>query len=152
MGMLPNAVGDHCNFDTETAGRLAAEHFHAKGHRRIAFFNPKPGQNQFERLKNSFCAAALRQGSDVSVLEVPPPEKLEWPLPAITHEDNVATLVERWCALPPKTRPTALFVPSDRTSVQFYAAFARRDLRVGTDVSIVSCNNEHSLSATLHPA
>ena len=152
MGQLPNATGDHCNFDTDAAGRLAAEHFHAKGHCRLAFFNPKPGQNQFERLKHAFCLAARRQGSNVAVLEVPRPEKLEWPLPAITVEENVEVLVDRWRAMPANRRPTALFVPSDRTSVQFYAACARRDLRVGTDVSIVSCNNEQSLSATLHPA
>jgi len=152
MGRPANAHGDHCNFDTMAAGRLIAEHFNAKGHRRVAFFNPKPGQNQFERLKDSFCEAARRQGNDVSVFEVPPPQSLLWPLPAITLEENVELLVERWLATPARKRPTALFIPSDRTSVQFYTAFARRDLRVGVDVSVASCNNEHSLSATLHPA
>jgi LacI family transcriptional regulator len=44
MGRPANATGDHCNFDTSAAGRLAVEHLHAKGHRRVAYFNPKPGQ------------------------------------------------------------------------------------------------------------
>lgn len=152
MGQLANATGDHCNFDTVAAGRLVADHFRQKGHRRVAFFNPKPGQNQFERLKESFCDAARRQGSDVSVLEVAPPPELSWPLPAITLEQNVEVLVERWLALPARSRPTALFIPSDRTSVQFYTALTRRNLRVGVDVSVASCNNEQALSGTLHPS
>jgi LacI family transcriptional regulator len=152
MGRLANARGDHCNFDTEIAGRLVAEHLAAKGHRRVAFMNPKPGQTQFERLKAGFEHACLRSGLASTLLEVDPPQKLTWPLPAITRQDNVDLLVDRWAALPMRTRPTALFVPSDRTATQLYTALGRRNLRPGRDVSVVSCNNERSLLASLHPA
>ena len=118
MGRLANARGDHCNFDTEVAGRLVAEHLHSKGHRRISFFNPKPSQSQFERLKVAFANAATRLGCDYSLLEVEPADKLPWPLPATTVQNKVNALVDRWAALPLKSRPTALFVPSDRTAVQ----------------------------------
>jgi DNA-binding LacI/PurR family transcriptional regulator len=152
MGRLPNARGDHCNFDTEVAGRLAAEHLHAKGHRRVAFMNPKPGQTQFEKVKTAFVLACSRLGLAQSLLEVEPPQRLDWPLPSITRQDNVDQLVDEWAALPVQTRPTALFVPSDRTATQLYAALAARQLRPGRDVSIVSCNNEKSLLVHLHPA
>lgn len=152
MGRLANARGDHCNFDTEVAGRLVAEHLHSKGHRRISFFNPKPSQSQFERLKVAFANAANRLGCDYSLLEVEPADKLPWPLPATTVQQKVNALVDRWAALPSKSRPTALFVPSDRTAVQLYSALERRGLRAGVDVSVVSCNNEQSLLADLHPA
>jgi DNA-binding LacI/PurR family transcriptional regulator len=152
MGRLGNAQGDHCNFDTDVAGRLAVENFFAKGHRRIAFFNPKPGQSQFEKLKNGFFNAAARIGCNAVLLETAPAEKLEWPLPATTLQPNVNELLDRWAALPAKTRPTALFVPSDRTAVQLYSALERRGLRAGADVSVISCNNEQSLLADLHPA
>jgi DNA-binding LacI/PurR family transcriptional regulator len=152
MGRLGNARGDHCNFDTEAAGRIAAEHLHAKGHRRLAFFNPKPGQNQFEKLRNSFFAAAARQGDEVMFLEVTPPEGLHWPLPAITQESSVHTLAARWAALPLQTRPTAIFVPADRTAVQLYAALVQLGLHAGKDVSVIACNNERSLLMNLHPA
>lgn len=152
MGRLPNARGDHCNFDTEIAGRLVVEHLQAKGHRRIAFMNPKPGQTQFERVKTSFANSCARLGLDYTLLEVEPPARLSWPLPAITRQENVDLLVERWAKLPARTRPTALFVPSDRTATQLYTTLARRQLVPGRDVSVVSCNNEKSLLTNLHPA
>jgi len=152
MGRLGNATGDHCNFDTEAAGRLVAEHLYGKGHRQVAFFSPKPGQNQFERLKFAFGNFATRMGCNVSLLEAEPSDKLAWPLPATTVQHKVNELVDRWTALTPKSRPTALFVPSDRTAVQLYSALERRGLRAGVDVSVVSCNNEQSLLADLHPA
>lgn len=152
MGRLANARGDHCNFDTLAAGALVAEHLHAKGHRRLAFLDPKPGQTQFERLKLAFDTAAARLGCEVALLETEPAEKLAWPLPATTLQHKVNLLVDRWAALPAKSRPTALFVPSDRTCVQLYSALERRGLRAGVDVSVVSCNNELSLLMDLHPA
>jgi LacI family transcriptional regulator len=152
MGRLANAKGDHCNFDTDIAGRLVVDHLFAKGHRRIAFMNPKPGQSQFEKLKSAFMANAVRKGCDATLLESELAEKLVWPLPATTLQHKVNALVERWARLPVETRPTALFVPSDRTVVQLYSALERRGLRVGVDVSIVSCNNEQSLLMDLHPA
>lgn len=152
MGRPPNATGDHCNFDTTAAGRLAAEHLHAKGHRRVAFFSPKPGQIQFERIKSAFIASALQLGLEFSLLEVEPPPALTWPLPAITQQHNVDLLLDRWQAQPKPARPTAFFVPSDRTAVQLYSALGQRGLQAGTDVSVVSCNNERSLLANLHPA
>ncbi len=152
MGRLSNAKGDHCNFDTEAAGHLAADHLFAKGHRCVAFLNPKPGQTQFERLRNAFFASASRLGAEVTVLESPPPESMQWPLPAITQAANVAALVGRWAALPQVSRPTAIFVPADRTAVQLYSALTARGLRPGVDVSVISCNNERSLLMNLHPA
>ena len=152
MGRPPNAHGDHCNFDPLVAGHLVVEHLHSRGHRLIGFLNPKTGQNQFERLKEGFLLAAQRLGCEPALLEMPPAPRLEWPLPAITLQENVDFLVERWASEPRKRRPTALFVPSDRTAVQLYSALARRGLRVGADVSIVSCNNERPVHAGLHPA
>lgn len=152
MGRLPNAHGDHCNFDTEIAGRLAVEHFVEKGHRKLAFLNPKPGQNQFEKLKQAFEGNALRLGLQCLTLETTRPEQIEWPLPAITQENAVAVLLSRWLALPPAQKPTAVFVPSDRTAVQLYSAMAKEGLTAGKDLSIISCNNEHSLLMNLHPA
>lgn len=152
MGRLANARGDHVNFDTDTAGRLAVQHLHEKGHRRIGFFNPKPGQTQFEKLKTAFFSAASHVSVDASLLEIEPQDRLTWPLPATTLQENVNALLDRWARLPAKSRPTALFVPSDRTAVQLYAAAERRDLRIGTDLSVISCNNEQSLLVDLKPA
>lgn len=151
MGRLANARGDHCNFDTDSAGRLVAEHLAAKGHRRVAFMNPKPGQIQFEKVKSSFLSYAPLYGLEGSLLEVPPPGRLTWPLPATTQQENVDILTQRWAQMPARTRPTAVFIPSDRTTMQFYMALERLNIRVGTDISVVSCNNEKSLVMNLSP-
>ncbi|MFT3781350.1 MAG: LacI family DNA-binding transcriptional regulator [Nibricoccus sp.] len=151
MGRLNNAKGDHANFDTEIAGRLAAEHFLQKGHRRLAFLNPKPGQTQFEKLRNGYFAASVRVGIRPTLFEAPSRESFEWPLPAITSEDAVDKLVDQWSHLPEAQRPTAMFVPADRTAVQLYSALQARGLRVGKDLSVISCNNERSLTTNLQP-
>lgn len=151
MGRPANATGDHCNFDTEAAGRIATEHLVARGHRRLAFLNPKPGQIQFEKLRQSFLQHCRRLGATSLVLEPPPPENLSWPLPAITQENTVRSLLERWQATPAELRPTALFVPSDRAAVQVYSVMSQLNLHVGTDLSLISCNNERSLLMNLHP-
>lgn len=152
MGRLPNAVGDHCNFDTEHAGRLVAEHLQKKGHRQVAFMNPKPGQSQFERVKAAFTYFGHRLGLDVQLLESESHFEQQWPLPAITNQANVDELTQRWAVLPEAARPTAIFVPSDRTATQLYTALEQRGLKVGRNVSVVSCNNERSLLAHLLPA
>jgi DNA-binding LacI/PurR family transcriptional regulator len=152
MGRLPNARGDHCNFDTGAAARLVVQHFQHKGHVRIAFLNPKPGQTQFEKLKAAFYGASGQLGCECSSLESEPQDRLVWPLPATTTQDNVNALLERWTRLPARSRPTGVFVPSDRAAVQLYAAAERRGIRIGSDLSVVSCNNEQSLLLDLKPA
>jgi len=152
MGRLPGAQGDHCNFDADAAGRLVADHLYQKGHTHVAFMNPKPGQNQFERLKIGFRIAAERNGQKLTLLEAELPDKLTWPLPAITLPAKVSALTDQWIALPESQRPTAIFVPSDRTAVQLYEALEHRRLRVGRDVSVISCNNEKSILMGLNPA
>ncbi len=152
MGQLPNARGDHCNFDPEKAGALAAAHLAELGHQRIGFLDPKPGQVQFERIKRGFLHALAERGLACRLFESEPGRSLAWPLPAITDQNKVAVLLARWRALPPAARPTALFAPSDRTAVQVYTELERGGLKVGRDVSLISCNNETSLVMGLTPA
>lgn len=151
MGKLDNAIGDHCNFDTTKVAQLALDHFREKGHRRVAFMNPKPGQTQFEKVKRSFLSYAPNFDIEVTLLELEQQDAPQWPLPAITQPENVDQLAEEWSKTPKTKRATAIFVPSDRTAVQLYSALERRNLRAGRDVSVISCNNEASLVTPLHP-
>jgi DNA-binding LacI/PurR family transcriptional regulator len=151
LGRLPNACGDHCNFDADAAGALVAAFLHEQGHRRIALLNPKPGHIQFEKLERGFLDASRRLSLEPVSLEVDPPRELAWPLPAITLEENVRVLADRWLKMPASSRPTALFAPSDRTAVQLYGALRDRGVRIPHDVSVVSCNNETSLVSGLNP-
>jgi LacI family transcriptional regulator len=48
-------------------------------------------------------------------------------------------------------RPTAVFVPGDSVTAMVYRALSERGLRVGRDLSLVSCNHEQSLLTGLYP-
>jgi DNA-binding LacI/PurR family transcriptional regulator len=113
--------------------------------------NPKPGQTQFEKVKRSLLSYAPDFDIEATLLEHERPDVPHWPLPAITQPENVDELAQAWVQTPKNKRPTAIFVPSDRTAVQLYSALERRNLRIGRDVSLISCNNESSLITPLHP-
>jgi DNA-binding LacI/PurR family transcriptional regulator len=151
MGCPPNAAGDHCNFDADAAGRIAADHLHAKGHGRVAFLNPKPGHAQFELVKRGFCERTRTLGGNVEVLESEQAGPLVWPLPGTTSAEKVHALVQRWAAQPKSRRATAIAVGADTTAVQIYAAMSRIGVRVGRDVGLVSCNDEKALVMGLNP-
>lgn len=151
MGRLPNAVGDHCNFDQEMAGQLAAEHLHQKGHRHIAFLNPKPGHTQFEYVKRAVVDSGRRMGDTVDVFEPARPQPLAWPLPGISSPTIVDSLVQRWHDEPQAKRATSFVVGADSTAVQVYRSLAQRGIKVGSDVGLVSCNDERSLVISLDP-
>lgn len=152
LGQLPNARGDHCNFDHEIAGRLAANHLAEKGHTHVAFLNPKPGHAQFEPLKSAFMYSALQRGVKVDVLEPARDKLISWPLPAVSSEAVVEALVAAWAKARPKQRATAIAVGADSTAVQLYAALHKIGVRPGKDVGIISCNDERSLIMSLNPS
>jgi DNA-binding LacI/PurR family transcriptional regulator len=151
MGRLPNAVGDHCNFDQEKAGQLAVEHLHQKGHRHIAFLNPKPGHTQFEYVKRAVVDFGQRMGVKVDVFEPGLSAPPAWPLPAISSPTVVDSLVQRWAGELLKNRATSFVVGADSTAVQVYRCLARLGIKVGSDVGLVSCNDERSLVSDLDP-
>jgi len=152
LGQLPNARGDHCNFDHEIAGRLAANHLREKGHTHVAFLNPKPGHAQFEPLKAAFMYSALQRGMKVDVLEPASDKVPSWPLPAIASEAVVEALVAEWAKVRARQRATVIAVGADSTAVQLYAALNKIGVRPGRDVGIISCNDERSLIMSLNPS
>jgi DNA-binding LacI/PurR family transcriptional regulator len=151
LGQLPNAHGDHCNFDHEIAGRLAANHLREKGHAHVAFLNPKPGHAQFEPLKSAFMYSAGLAGMKVDVLEPAVDLDVTWPLPSISSQTIVEMLVQKWVHARPKQRATAIAVGADSAAVQLYSALAKIGIRPGRDVGIISCNDERSLIMSLNP-
>lgn len=152
MGKPENAPGDVCGYDTAHATLLAVKHFLAKGHQQVAFLNPRPGNLLIEQLKKHFFFTAEKQGLKVVLLEKKKKQQDEWPLPAIMDTANIRPLLEKWAALPDGQRPTGIFVGADSAAVQIYYALGDMGMRVGKDVSIISCNNEKPLVVGLNPA
>ena len=152
IGRPDNATGDVCAVDNDAGARLAADYLHARGHRRIGFLHPRPGQTRSESLKLNFTMHAQRLGLSVQPFEKPLTEPVRWPLPAITQPTDLMPLLDRWAALAPEARPTAILVPADSIAVQLYAALRQRGLHVGRDLSILSFNHERPLVMGLTPA
>lgn len=149
LGRPENAWGDAVSSNDESVGRLAAEALLARGHRRLAYLNPKPDHTLFARRQASFVWHAKRAGARVESFLG---RVGDWSLPlkAVEGVDAVRGLVDR--LLSSRKRPTALFVPGDSVAAMVYRSLAERGLEAGRDLSIVSCNNEESLLMGLHPA
>jgi DNA-binding LacI/PurR family transcriptional regulator len=151
LGRPDGASGDVCTVDNDIGARLAADYLHDRGHRRIGYLHPRPGQTRSESLKLSFTAHVQRLGLSVQAFENPLTEPIRWPLPAITDPAVLRPLLDRWAALAPGTRPTAMVVSADSIAVQLYAALRLRGMQVGREVSVLSCNHEKPLVAGLTP-
>lgn len=152
LGKPENAPGDVCSFDHEAAARLAAKHLYDKGHRRVAFLNPKDGQTSWERLKRNFRSACRGYGMELTIYRKGPSQKSPWPMPAINRPEEVSPLVEEWMETPKSKRPTAIFAPADSVAVQVYSVIESKGLEIGKDVSLISCNNEKPLVRGLKPS
>jgi LacI family transcriptional regulator len=152
MGRPENAGGDVCATDIDAGARMAADYLQAKGHRRIGYLHPRPGQTRSEGLKLSFTMYAQLLGMTVQPFEKPLAQPVRWPLPAITDPTDLMPLLGRWADLPAETRPTAMLVPADSIAVQLYAALRLRGLQVGRDLSVLSFNHERPLVMGLAPA
>lgn len=146
------APGDLCSFNHESAARIVAEHLQGRGHRRVAFLNPKQGKSSLEHIKKEFQFACAKMGLDLTLFESTSERVASWPEPALTGPDEIFPLIDRWQVMSAERRPTAIFVPADNIAVHVCAAFERRGLRIGCDVSLMSCNNEKSLVSALKPS
>lgn len=144
-GCWGDAVGSN-DFQT---GQMAADYLIERGHRRLAFLNPKPEHAVFLRREAGFLSRGRALGADVALLSQSP--SVGWSLPdrpALTT-DAIDYLVKQLLELSP--RPTAVFAAADSIACGLYRALASRGLRVGEDLSVLAANNDQSLTASLHP-
>jgi len=149
LGRPAGVEGDAVNPDNLTIGRIAAEALVAAGHRRLAIVNPKSDHAMFAIREQGFRQAAAERQAVVSAFTS------RWsgsgfPIQPIMDVTDVQPLVDALLAERP--RPTAIFCPADSIAVMTYRALASRGVQPGTDIAVVSCNNERSLVAGLWPA
>lgn len=141
--------GDSVGSNDYLTGQLAAQHLIERGHRQLAFVNPKPDHIGFMRRHDGFLNDARRQGVHVhSFCDAP---ESGWPMPvqpALTT-DAVEFLVDRLLAHTP--RPTAIFAAADSIAAALYRAFTQRGIVVGEDFSVISANDDRALTAGLYP-
>ena len=149
VGRPEGCWGDAVGSNDFRAGQMAAEYLVARGHRRLAFLNPKPDHLVFIRRGAGFQARATALGAEVTMISHAPMGGWTLPdRPALTT-DAVEPLVHDLLAMSP--RPTAAFAAADSVAAAVYRAFAENGIRAGADISLVSANNDESLTAGLYP-
>jgi DNA-binding LacI/PurR family transcriptional regulator len=148
LGRPAGFGGDAVRVNDVLVGQLAADHLIGRGHRRLAFINPKPSHTTMMCREASFTFYSQRAGATVTTYLG---TNEEWHFPAISvdHVSLVQGLVDR--LLEQRDRPTAIFAPSDSIGAMVARALAARGLQSGRDISLMSCNNERPLLIGVHP-
>src|SRR5262245_27359924 len=141
--------GDVVQSNDRVVGQIAAGHLLAQGHSRLAVLNPKPDHVTFRQREASFTWHAARAAATVTAFRGRPTSDWELPLRPVDQVELVDGLVEELLATEP--RLTAVFVPGDSVTAMVYRALAARGLRVGRELSLVSCNYEPSLLTGMYP-
>ncbi|QDT41977.1 HTH-type transcriptional repressor PurR [Gimesia alba] len=140
--------GDAVESNDAEVGRLAAEYLLARGHQSIAILDPKPGHVTLGQRSASFIWHATQNGARVErVLG----EKSNWsiPLQTVNNVELVDQLIRKLLKL--RSKPTAVFCPADSITAMAYHCCARRQIQIGKDLSLISCNNELPLLRGLYP-
>lgn len=150
LGRPDGCWGDAAGSDDVQIGRIAADYLIDRGHKLLAFVNPKANHVTFSRRQAGFAFRAQERG--VNVNHYVGTSRDQWLLPLQRAGDvqSVQELIER--LLNESPRPTALFCPGDSIAALVYRAFAQLKMEVGREISVISANNEASLIASLYPS
>ncbi len=149
LGRPAGCWGDVVLSNDYQTGTMAAEYLIERGHRHLAFLNPKPDHLLFVRREDGFVGTARRLGAEVQSFCESPPGGWQLPLKPPLNVEAVQNLVDRVLAMSP--RPTAIFAAADSVATLVYRALAVRELTPGRDMSVISANDDRSLIAGLHP-
>jgi len=133
---------DWISYDGAAAGRLAAEHLLAAGHRQCAVIGRKTERT------TAFLKAVRAAGGKATVLGTQF---------KTTIRDGLGIMDPDWmdgvagALLKIKPRVTGVFCWADGVTVGLYHALQRRGIAPGEKLTVVSCNNERPLLAGLYP-
>ena len=150
LGRPDGCIGDMVGANDTVVGEIAADYLIDKGHTRLAFLNPKRDHVTFGRRRIGFLAEAEARNAKVSEFLGDHPEEWQLPLESVHDVASVKTLIDRLFSQEPAC--TAVFVPADSIAALVYRELSARGLAVGHDISLISCNNEYTIIAGLHPA
>jgi DNA-binding LacI/PurR family transcriptional regulator len=142
--------GDTVGANDFLVGEIAAHHLIERGHMDLAFINPKGHHILFDPRYQGFVTRARSEGANVSMFCSENRAMWQLPLKIAQDVESVQELVEAMLAQTP--RPTAVFAPADSIAALIYRALTVRGLRIGEEISLVSCNNEQPIKEMLYPA
>ena len=141
--------GDSVGPNDWLIGKMACDYLLAKGHRRLAFLNPRRDQTTWQLRGISLASHAESAGAEVKSYLGNDGATVSFPVPRNHNVATIERLVDALLAESP--RPTALFTPADSMALHVYRSLAMRGIEVGKDLSLISCNYERSLTDALYP-
>ena len=141
--------GDSVGPNDWLVGKLVANHLVEKGHRRLAFLNPRGNQLTWRMRGLSYAWHAEIAGAKVKPFLGEDEADASFPLRSSHNGTTIDSLVD--AILKESPRPTAIFIPADSMSAFVYRSLAARGIEVGKDVSVISCNHEQPFTEALHP-
>lgn len=144
MGISNTRWGDCCTYSSYSTGRTAADHLHARGCRRIGSLGSEPRGVSAVRL----------QGLDDTLLSLglPASVKPERDPFAGWHQPDDEAILSDLRSLFKKPKPIdGLFITVDMLAPSAYRALKKLGIKPGSDVEVVTCNNERPYLADLRP-
>ncbi|HBF35495.1 TPA: hypothetical protein DDW35_13110 [Candidatus Sumerlaeota bacterium] len=145
MDSLP---GDRVKNNNRSIGRLAAEYLISKGHKVVAHAAMAEMPAAAERWA-AFAEAARAQGVEAVQYVI---EQRGLDLNDLRNEE-VDRSIEAGVAqmLASNPRPTGVFATCDALVARMYPALKNQGVKIGTEMEVISCNNEFALLAGLDP-
>lgn len=144
------AFGDQVMPDNESIGEIAAHYLLERGQRILAFLEPNMTWAMDIR-SQAFCRAAREQKAHIEILSGPAVGSAAGSSGECLR-GLIRELVEQMLASRPQ--PTGLFVAEDRLMPAVEAALQQHGVRLGQDLTVISCNYEpaHLMGLSVPPA
>jgi len=134
--------GDQIMPDNDSIGRIAAGYLLGQGHRDVMYFAYESAW--FYKVRVSAFQSAIEDAGGQVLSTVRIPSRGD-----VLRDAAAGYFLEAWNALPKK--PTGLFVAEDWLLAPIYAAAAKAGIRIGSDLQVVSCNNDRVRLEGLDP-
>jgi LacI family transcriptional regulator len=142
--------GDRVKNNNGSIGTIAAKYLISKGHETIAYITPSSlisTVNLCERWA-AFSSLARRTGKEPTQVVI---EQSHLDLLEINMDRDLLIRKSMEDLFSSEPRPTGIFVTCDALTAKIYPILKNIGINPGTDVEIISCNNEVSLLAGLEP-
>jgi LacI family transcriptional regulator len=127
--------------DNLAIGHLALQHLRSCGCEQLGYVSTQPDHEAMRLRETGFALAAARAGLAAPVAFVSRHDADAHKLGPGVQLDAIADQIAS-----ATVRPTGLFVSQDVETIGLYPLLVQRGIRPGQDVTIISCNNEESLS------
>jgi LacI family transcriptional regulator len=142
--------GDRVQNNNRQIGRIAAKHLLSKGHKRIGYIAPSAldlQQNMCQRWQSFVETVEQSQGKAFRLVI----EQSAFDLLEINSDRDQVIRKAIGELFKSDQAPSGIFVTCDALTAKLYPILYSLGIRIGTDIEILSCDNQISLLAGLDP-